>query len=101
MMSSPTYYSQSKNKKSQLLPLKKHFTYPDPKAGAGWIEGSSGLAQGRAAESFCVSPGGRRALRWLQLSEIQKPDSGTGGGIRGRSGRPGSFVSPWGRIGRL
>ena len=80
-----------------------------------------------APEAFCVSPGGHRAAV-KQLSEIQRPDSGTGpispgavtllvffleasyvrclrlenaGCIRGRSGRPGSFVSPWGRIGRL
>ena len=38
---------------------------------------------------------------FLEASYVRCLRFGTAGGIRGRSGPPGSFVSPWGRIGRL
>ncbi|MBU9735741.1 hypothetical protein KTH81_03665 [Lachnospiraceae bacterium ASD3451] len=61
---------------------------------------------GRRFFPFELLPAQNRGCRtnlalFLGASHVRCLGLGTAGGIRGRSGRPGSFVSPWERIGRL
>ncbi|MBU9744828.1 hypothetical protein KTH81_13425 [Lachnospiraceae bacterium ASD3451] len=55
----------------------------------GWIQEPSLFAKGCRTHLALFPAASYVRCLWL----------GTAGGIRGRSGRPGSFVSPWGRGG--